>query len=113
MLADVSPEYERAAARVFGPEQGAAWVGTLRGKPMARIAITPGWVGILDFETRFPSALTALVPAAAASAVSTIPCNRYGHRGPYGGEAGTRSRLSRSLYNRAPASTSAVTAVME
>jgi len=24
---------------------------------MARIAITPGWVGILDFETRFPSAL--------------------------------------------------------
>ena len=58
MLDDVSPEYERAAARYFGPEQGAAWVGTLRGKPMARIAITPGWVGILDFETRFPSALT-------------------------------------------------------
>jgi len=57
MLDDVSPEYERAAARYFGPEQGAAWVGTLRGKPMARIAITPGWVGILDFETRFPSAL--------------------------------------------------------
>lgn len=31
--------------------------GTLRGKPMARIAITPQWVGILDFQTRFPSAL--------------------------------------------------------
>ena len=58
MLDDVSPEYERAAARYFGPEQGPAWVSTLRGKPMARIAITPGWVGILDFETRFPSALT-------------------------------------------------------
>jgi hypothetical protein len=58
MLEDVSPEYERAAARYFGPEQGAAWVETLRGKPMARNAITPGWVGILDFETRFPSALT-------------------------------------------------------
>jgi hypothetical protein len=58
ILQDVSPEYERAAARYFGPEQGAAWVGTLRGKPMARIAITPGWVGILDFETRYPSALT-------------------------------------------------------
>src|SRR5271165_286486 len=55
---DVSPEYELAAARYFGPEQGAAWVSTLRGKPMARIAITPGWVGILDFPTRFPSALT-------------------------------------------------------
>jgi hypothetical protein len=26
---------------------------------MARIAITPEWAGILDFETRFPSALTA------------------------------------------------------
>ena len=57
LLDDVSPEYELAAARYFGPQQGAAWVGTLRGKPMARIAITPGWVGILDFQTRFPSAL--------------------------------------------------------
>jgi hypothetical protein len=58
MLTDVSPEYEYAANRYFGPEQGAAWVSTLRGKPMARITITPGWVGILDFQTRFPSALT-------------------------------------------------------
>jgi len=57
MLADVSPEYELAATRYFGPEQGPAWVSTLRGKPMARIAITPHWVGIIDFETRFPSAL--------------------------------------------------------
>jgi hypothetical protein len=59
MLDDVVPEYERAAARYFGPEQGGAWASTLRGKPMARIAITPSWVGILDFQTRFPSALTA------------------------------------------------------
>ena len=58
MVDDVSPEYERSATRYFGPEQGPAWVVTLRGKPMARIAITPNWVGILDFETRFPSALT-------------------------------------------------------
>jgi hypothetical protein len=58
MVDDVSPEYELSATRYFGPEQGPAWVGTLRGKPMARIAITPNWVGILDFETRFPSALT-------------------------------------------------------
>ena len=56
-LDDVSPEYERAATRYFGPEQGPAWVSTLRGKPMTRIAVTPEWVGILDFETRFPSAL--------------------------------------------------------
>jgi hypothetical protein len=58
MLDDVSPKYELAATRYFGPEQGPAWVSTLRGQPTARIAITPGWVGILDFQPRFPSALT-------------------------------------------------------
>jgi len=58
LLDDVGPEYEQAATRYFGPEQGPAWVATLRGKPMARIAITPEWAGILDFQTRFPSALT-------------------------------------------------------
>jgi Pyridoxamine 5'-phosphate oxidase len=59
MLDDVSPEYALSAERYFGPEQGPAWVSTLRGNPMARIPITPTWVGILDFTTRFPSALTA------------------------------------------------------
>jgi Pyridoxamine 5'-phosphate oxidase len=59
MLDDVVPEYALAADRYFGPEQGPAWISTLRGKPMGRIPITPTWVGILDFETRFPSALTA------------------------------------------------------
>jgi hypothetical protein len=58
MQPDVVPEYERAATRYFGPEQGPAWVSQLKGKSMARIAITPTWVGILDFETRFPSALS-------------------------------------------------------
>jgi hypothetical protein len=54
---DVIPEYELAAHRYFGAEQGGAWVDTIRGNPMTRVAITPTWVGILDFETRFPSAL--------------------------------------------------------
>ncbi|MGO8959272.1 MAG: pyridoxamine 5'-phosphate oxidase family protein [Streptosporangiaceae bacterium] len=58
MLDDVVPEYALSATRYFGPEQGPAWVSTLRGKPMARIAITPSWVGVLDFQTRFPSALS-------------------------------------------------------
>jgi Pyridoxamine 5'-phosphate oxidase len=58
LLDDVVPEYALSAARYFGPEQGPAWVTSLRGKPMARVAITPNWVGILDFQTRFPSALT-------------------------------------------------------
>jgi PPOX class probable F420-dependent enzyme len=57
MLDDVAPEYELAATRYFGPELGPSWVSTLRGTPTARIAITPSWAGILDFETRFPSAL--------------------------------------------------------
>jgi hypothetical protein len=59
MLDDVVAEYVLSAERYFGAEQGPAWVATLRGKPMGRIAITPTWVGILDFETRFPSALVA------------------------------------------------------
>ena len=57
LLDDVGPEYALAATRYFGPEQGPAWVSTLRGKPMARIAITPDWAAVIDFQTRFPSAL--------------------------------------------------------
>lgn len=55
----VVPEYAAAAERYFGREQGRAWVqqlGTMV-PSMVRIAITPEWVGLLDFQTRFPSAL--------------------------------------------------------
>src|SRR4051794_27313515 len=55
---DVVPEYAEAANRYFGSEQGAAWVSQLRGQPMARVSVTPNWVAVLDFETRFPSALS-------------------------------------------------------
>jgi hypothetical protein len=58
MLDDVSDEYAAAAHRYFGDEQGAAWVEQLSGQPMARISVTPAWAGVLDFETRFPSALS-------------------------------------------------------
>lgn len=56
----IVPEYAAAAERYFGREQGQAWVAQLRGTTpsMVRIAITPEWVGILDFQTRFPSALS-------------------------------------------------------
>jgi hypothetical protein len=57
MLEDVSAEYAAAARRYFGEDQGNAWVQQLSGQPMARITVTPSWVGVLDFETRFPSAL--------------------------------------------------------
>ena len=52
-------EYAMAADRYFGPEQGPAWIATM-GKmisSMVRVTITPDWVGLLDFQTRFPSAL--------------------------------------------------------
>ena len=52
-------EYALSAERYFGAEQGRAWADSQRGKPMARIRIVPTWVNILDFETRFPSALSA------------------------------------------------------
>jgi predicted pyridoxine 5'-phosphate oxidase superfamily flavin-nucleotide-binding protein len=55
----VVPEYAAAAERYFGTEQGQAWVKQLAGmvESMVRIAIKPEWVGLLDFQTRFPSAL--------------------------------------------------------
>ena len=57
----IVPEYALAAERYFGQQQAQAWISQLRGMvpSMVRIAITPEWVGILDFKTRFPSALAA------------------------------------------------------
>lgn len=56
----IVPEYAAAAERYFGREQGQAWVAQLRGMipNMVRITVTPEWVGLLDFQTRFPSALS-------------------------------------------------------
>ena len=59
LLDDVAPEYAQAATRYFGPEQGAVWLSQLQGQPMARVTVRPTWVAVLDFETRFPSALSA------------------------------------------------------
>jgi hypothetical protein len=57
----VVPEYAIAAERYFGAEQGKAWIEQVRGMfpQRARIVIQPEWVGILDFEQRFPSAIEA------------------------------------------------------
>ncbi|MDQ3044823.1 MAG: pyridoxamine 5'-phosphate oxidase family protein [Chloroflexota bacterium] len=55
----IAKEYAASANRYFGEEQGTAWVeqmGQLMSQ-MARIEITPNWVGILDFQGRFPSAI--------------------------------------------------------
>jgi hypothetical protein len=60
-LSGIVPEYASSAERYFGAEQGKAWVNQLRGmiSSMVRITVTPEWVGLLDFETRFPSALAS------------------------------------------------------
>jgi len=57
----IVPEYAAAAERYFGREQGQAWIKQLRGmiSKMVRITVTPEWVGLLDFQTRFPSALSS------------------------------------------------------
>lgn len=57
----VVPEYALAAERYFGVEGGQGWINQIKGMftQMARIAVTPEWVGILDFEQRYPSAIAA------------------------------------------------------
>ncbi len=55
----IVPEYVLAAERYFGGEQAKAWLTQLASMvhDMVRVTITPEWVGLLDFQTRFPSAL--------------------------------------------------------
>ncbi len=55
----IVPEYAQAAERYFGLQQGKGWVVQLQSmiQEMVRISITPEWVGLLDFQSRFPSAL--------------------------------------------------------
>lgn len=55
----IVPEYAKAADRYFDKQQAEAWLGQLRKlvSSMVRITIAPEWVGVLDFQERFPSAL--------------------------------------------------------
>jgi hypothetical protein len=55
----VVPEYAEAARRYLGAEEAAPYLAQLEhpSTRMARIAVRPAWVGVLDFETRLPSAL--------------------------------------------------------
>jgi hypothetical protein len=59
LVGDIPAEYGAAARRYFGEEQGAAWTEQVSQllPCTARIAVRPEWVGILDFQTRFPQAL--------------------------------------------------------
>jgi hypothetical protein len=55
----IVPEYAQAAHRYLGSEQATAYLAQIDhpSTRMARIAVRPTWVGLLDFETRLPSAL--------------------------------------------------------
>jgi hypothetical protein len=59
MLDDLAPEYEAAIKRYLGDEAAEGWLAGLRGQPMARLSVRPSWARVLDFVTRFPSALSA------------------------------------------------------
>jgi hypothetical protein len=56
----IVPEYALAQHRYAGPEQGAANIAAVDhpGTRMARIAVRPTWVGVLDFHTRFPGGIS-------------------------------------------------------
>jgi hypothetical protein len=58
----IVPEYAAAMRRYIGDESAAGWLAQLTALlpamgGMARVAIRPEWVGIIDFEERFPSAI--------------------------------------------------------
>jgi hypothetical protein len=54
-------EYAKAAQRYLGRDYADGYIQSLPPDvPMARIAVRPDEIVLLDFETRFPSALSAL-----------------------------------------------------
>jgi hypothetical protein len=55
----LSPHYAEAAQRYLGKEQGAAWATQVQAilPRMAYISLRPTWAGVIDFQTRFPSAI--------------------------------------------------------
>jgi hypothetical protein len=67
----IVPEYALSAERYFGEQAGKDWVNTVKNlsKQSARIEVTPEWVGILDFEQRFPSAIANAMARAAGAGV--------------------------------------------
>ncbi len=55
----VLPEYAQAFRRYMGDEVADGYLPHLEqhGVAMERIAVTPTWVGVLDFRTRFPEGM--------------------------------------------------------
>ena len=55
----VVPESALAARRCLRDEQASAYLAQIDqpGTRMARIAVRPTWVGVLDFQTRLPGGM--------------------------------------------------------
>lgn len=53
-----------AARRYLGESQASAYLDQInqQGTKMARIAVRPAWVGVVDFQSRMPSALGGIQP---------------------------------------------------
>jgi len=64
----IAPEYEAMARRSFGDEGGQGWIEQMRPitPTMARIYVTPEWVCVQDFQTRFPNELERAMERAGA-----------------------------------------------
>jgi hypothetical protein len=71
VMDEIVPEYILMTQRVLGPgaegwlQQVRAMLPAMGG--MARLEVTPEWVGILDFEQRFPSAIEKALAVAPAT----------------------------------------------
>jgi hypothetical protein len=71
VMDEIVPEYALITHRLLGPgaeawlEQVKAMLPAMGG--MARVAITPHWAGIIDFEQRFPSAVEKAMAHVAAA----------------------------------------------
>ena len=65
----IVPEWAQAGERLMGHEGGQAFVQMVDGMlkagvvKMVRLAVQPTWVGLLDFETRFPSGIEKAMAA--------------------------------------------------
>ena len=66
----IASEYASMTRRIMGEEEAKQWLENMRPltPQMAVIYIRPEWVGILDFQARFPSALERAVERAQAQA---------------------------------------------
>ena len=52
----VVPDYRVTAERYLSPQGAKMFIGAIEseGLPMKRIGVKPDWVGLIDFQTRWP-----------------------------------------------------------